>query len=52
MIREEELTIKENKTTISTKELANGVYVLTRQAFDSAQADKKQSVSKGFVVAR
>jgi hypothetical protein len=52
IIREEEITFKENKTTISTKELPNGVYVLTLQAFDSAQDDKKQSVSKRFVVAR
>jgi hypothetical protein len=32
--------------------LPNGVYVLKLQAFDSAQADKKQTVSKRFVVAR
>lgn len=52
LVKEEEITFKENKAVINTKELANGVYILTLQAFDSAQADKKQNVSKRFVVAR
>ncbi len=53
MIREEEIIFKDNKTTISTKELPNGAYVLT--LLDTAsptRSDNMQSVSKRFVVAR
>ncbi|MDX2173765.1 MAG: hypothetical protein SFY56_11640, partial [Bacteroidota bacterium] len=60
---EEELTFKENKAIISTNDLANGVYVLTlldgstslttgTPPSSATRSDKKQSVSKRFVVAR
>ena len=52
VIREEEVTFKENKAVIDTKGLENGVYVLKLQAFNSAQANKKQTIGKRFVIAR
>jgi hypothetical protein len=50
ILREEEITFKENKAIINTKELANGVYVLS--LFDPAKNDKLPTVSKRFVIAR
>ncbi|MDX2174339.1 MAG: T9SS type A sorting domain-containing protein [Bacteroidota bacterium] len=58
LIREEEITFKENRAVINTKDLANGVYVLTLftsaslSTSFSAQSDGGQSISKRFVVAR
>ncbi len=54
VIKEEEITFKDNKATISTKELANGVYVLTLLDTppSSATRSDKNFVSKRFVVAR
>jgi hypothetical protein len=50
ILREEKITFKENKAIINTKELANGVYVLS--LFDPAKNDKLPTVSKRFVIAR
>ncbi len=50
ILREEEITFKENKAIINTKEFANGVYVLS--LFDPAKNDKLPTVSKRFVIAR
>jgi hypothetical protein len=61
LIREEEITFKENKTTINTKELANGVYVLRLSSLGTRnlntnpsyrQDDNQLIVSKRFVIAR
>ena len=63
IIREEEITFKNNIALIDTKELANGVYVLT--LFDGStslttgtapssptRSDRLQTVSRRFVIAR
>ena len=52
IIREEDITFKDNLASINTKELPNGVYFLRQIPFDSAQGDKLQTASKRFVIAR
>ncbi len=50
LIKEEELHFENNKAIINTKDLVNGIYLLT--LFDSTNINKLQTVSKRFVVAR
>jgi hypothetical protein len=49
LIREEERIFKDKKAVIDTKELANGVYLISLL---QAQGTNLQTVSKRFVIAR
>ena len=46
MIREEEITFKENIVGLNTKELQNGVYYL------KLKAENSLTISKRFMIAR